>query len=230
MTARPHEQPDPEETIADEEAVQADAVEEGAAAEEQPAPEEAMAVDEPQDAGESDIGIDMAGGSQDRVAELEQEIADLKDRFMRAAAEHDNLRKRSEREKEDVRNYAISSFARELVGVMENLLRAADSIPPELRSEHKPVEMLAQGVDMTLEEFKKALSTHGVERVAPEAGEKFDHNFHQAVSQAETNEQAPGTVVQVVQAGYALRDRLLKPAMVVVAKAPKAEEGVDTTA
>lgn len=164
----------------------------------------------------------------DPLAEAEAEKAVLNEKLLRALAEMDNLRKRLAREKEDASKYAVASFARDLVGVMENLVRAAESIPAELRAENKTVEMLAQGVALTLEDFKKSFAAQGIERVNPQPGEKFDHHFHQAVTQVETPGQDPGTIVQVVQAGYRIHDRLLRPAMVVVAKAP--DHNLNTTA
>ncbi len=165
-----------------------------------------------------------------RIAELEEEIVSLNDKLVRAIAENDNLRKRAERDKEDTAKFAISGFARDLVGVAENLMRACESTPPEALEENPVLANLYTGVDMTRQELLKSFEKYGIMRIEP-IGEKFDHNRHQAVTQVETAEHPAGTVIQVIQSGYVIHDRLLRPAMVAVSKAPTdAPESIDTEA
>ena len=164
---------------------------------------------------------------EDKVTRLEEEAARLRDQWLRAVADTENLRKRMQREQEDTAKYAITSFARDMVHVLENLKRAAESV--HAASENESLKPVAEGIDLTLDELLGIFKRHGINRVDP-LNQKFDHNFHQAVAQAERNDVPAGTVVQVVQAGYVIHDRLLKPAMVVVSKAPDVQKPVDTTA
>lgn len=151
------------------------------------------------------------------VATLEARIADLTDRLLRAHAEMDNLRKRTERDKEDMAKYAISKFARDVLSVGDNLQRAAAAVPAGAAEEDPALKALIEGVSLTEREFLNVLERHGVKRLDP-AGEPFNPHQHQAMTEVENREVAPGTVVQVYQPGYMLEDRVLRPAMVVVAK------------
>lgn len=164
-----------------------------------------------------------------RIAELEAQIAKLKDQWARAAAEADNIRKRAERDQQETAKYAASNFARDVLNVLENVMRAAESITPEKRAESELLKTVGEGMDMTVEELQTILTRQGVKRIDP-LGTKFDHNLHQAVVQVDHPDAEPGTVVQVVQAGYVMHDRLLKPAMVAVAKANSDAKKVDTSA
>lgn len=159
---------------------------------------------------------------------LQEENAQLKDQLMRAVAETENVRRRAAKDVEDSRRYGQTAFARDMVSVLENLMRATTSVPEEAREENESLKNLAEGVDMTLKELIAAFEKQGITRIYP-IGEVFDHNFHQAVSQVEDPEAEPNTVLQVLQAGYQMHDRLLQPAMVVVAKG-NAEKKVDTSA
>lgn len=165
----------------------------------------------------------------EKIAQLEAEVAKFRDQWMRAVAETENVRKRAQRDQEDTARYAIASFARDLVNVIENLKRALETIPPEARKEEGLLKTVAEGVELTQREMLSVFEKFGVRRISPE-GQKFDHNLHQAVVQVERSDVAPGTVVQVVQAGYVLHERLLRPAMVAVAKAPETPKKVDETA
>lgn len=160
------------------------------------------------------------------------EIDALKNEHLRALADIENLRRRFAREQSDATKYAITGFARDLVDVLENLKRASDAVPEEARSEHAMLDTIAVGVDMTLKSLAQAFEKNGINRVDPTIGDKFDHNLHQAVSQAPSDEVAPGAIHSVMQAGYTIHDRLLRPAMVVVASKPNNEQGgqVDTSA
>jgi molecular chaperone GrpE len=161
-----------------------------------------------------------AGGAEGEtvdVATLEARIAELTDRMLRAHAEMDNLRKRTERDKEDMAKYAITKFAREVLGVGDNLQRAIAAVPAGAAEEDPALKALVEGVSMTEREFLNVLDRHGIKRIDP-AGEPFNPHQHQAMTEIENPDVAPGTVVQVFQPGYILEDRVLRPAMVVVAK------------
>jgi molecular chaperone GrpE len=155
--------------------------------------------------------------------------ADFKDKMLRALAEMENLRRRTEREVADARAYGISSFARDILGVADNMRRALEAGGTELRASGDPhVVALLDGVELTERELLKALEKSGVKRIEP-LGEKFDPNIHQAMYEVPDPSVPAGTVAQVVQAGYLIGDRVLRPALVAVTKggAPK---GADTSA
>ncbi|HEX3882642.1 MAG TPA: nucleotide exchange factor GrpE [Stellaceae bacterium] len=151
-----------------------------------------------------------------RIAALEAEVAEHKDRALRALAEAENVRRRTERERADALKFAISGFARDLLGAADNLRRALDSMPAEEAKDDK-IRGLLEGVAATERELLAAFERNGLKRIDPK-GEKFDHNLHQAIFEAENSGQPAGTVVEVLQPGYVLNDRLLRPAMVGVAK------------
>ncbi len=164
------------------------------------------------------------------ITALKAESEKLRDQWIRAVAETENVRKRAQRDVEETSKYAVSGFARDMVNVVENLTRALESIPEEESEGGSMLATLRRGVEMTLQEMLGALSRHGVERINP-IGQKFDHHLHQAVAQIEAPDAEPGTVVQVLQAGYTLHGRLLKAAMVGVAKqAASSPKAVDTLA
>ena len=172
----------------------------------------------------------VARALQALLEEKDKEIATVKDQALRALAEVENNRRRTERELSDMSKYAVTGFARDLVGVLENLQRALDSIPQELEEANPAVANLATGVSMTLKELLGVFNKQGIKRIDP-MGEKFDHNLHQAVAQIDVADAEPGTVVQVLQAGYIIHDRLLRPAMVGVASASSsAAAHIDTQA
>ncbi len=161
---------------------------------------------------------------------LRDEIGDLKDRLQRATAEAENVRRRSERERQDTAKYAVSSLAGDLIGVADNLRRALDSVPKDEVEENAALRSLLSGVEMTERELSTALTKHGVQPIEVQPGERFDPHVHEAMFEIPTDQQAPGTVVQVVQTGYKIHDRLLRPARVGVAKAANGGNGesVDT--
>ncbi len=152
------------------------------------------------------------------VAELQAQVADLKDRLLRAAAEMENMRRRFEREMADTRQYAVTGFAREVLAIGDNLSRALAAVPEEARKEDGALKVLLDGVEMTERELVRVLDKHNVKRIEPH-GEKFDPNFHQAMFEVEHEEAPHGTVVQVIQPGYSIGERILRPALVGVAKA-----------
>ncbi|CAL8976263.1 Protein GrpE [Rhodoplanes serenus] len=152
------------------------------------------------------------------VAALQQEVAEHKDRLLRTLAEMENLRRRTEREVADARTYGISGFARDLLGVADNLRRALDAVAAEKRDAlPAPVLAFVEGVELTERELLKVFERNGVRRFDPK-GEKFDPNVHQAMFEVPDPSQPTGTVVQVVQAGFMIGERVLRPAMVGVSK------------
>ena len=154
--------------------------------------------------------------AEDRLTALEAELADQKDRLLRALAETENVRRRAQREREDASKYAVSGFAKDLLSAADNLRRALDSLPEaEVRDER--TRGLLEGVAATERELLGIFERYGIKRIDPK-GERFDHNLHQAIFEAERADQPSGTVIEVLQPGYLLHDRLLRPAMVGVAK------------
>jgi molecular chaperone GrpE len=166
------------------------------------------------------------------VETLARESADYKDKMLRALAEAENSRKRSERAVADARDYAITAFARDTLQVADNMHRALAAIGPELReSMDGPVKALIEGLDLTERELLKVLDKHGVKKFDPAKGEKFDPNFHQAMFEVPDPSLPTGTVAQVMQAGYKIGDRVLRPALIGVAKGgPKAPPAEDAAA
>ncbi len=154
----------------------------------------------------------------DPVEALAAENADLKDRLLRLAAEMDNLRKRMEREIADTRAYAITKFARDMLTATDSLSRAMLVLPAETRdSADGPMKSLIEGIELTEREMQRLLAVHGVKPIEAE-GQKFDPHKHQAMFEVPDPTRPEGTVVQVVQAGYAIGDRVLRPAMDGIAK------------
>ena len=162
----------------------------------------------------------------DPIDVLRAENADLRDKYLRLAAEMDNLRRRTERDVKDAKSYSVAGFARDMLAVSDNLRRALDAIPADAREGGDAgLTALAEGVEMTERSMLSALERHGVRKLDP-VGEKFDPNFHQAMFEVPNPEIASNTVVQVVQAGFVIGERVLRPAMVGVAKGgPKAPAG-----
>ena len=165
------------------------------------------------------------------LEELEAKILELKDQLLRTVADSENLRKRLEREKEQTRKFGIANFAKDLLSIADNLGRALDAAPNKGDVEDQAIENLVLGIQMTQQELQKAFDNNNIRKIDP-LGEKFDYNFHQAMFEVEETDQEPGIVVQVLQPGYAIDDRILRPAMVGVAanKAGKKNVAVDTTA
>ncbi len=165
--------------------------------------------DEPEDGGtdvEQDAGAEI----------LRVEIASLKDQALRYAAEAENTKRRAEREVNDARAYAISKFAKDLLGVADNLARALEHAPKDAAAD-TPARNLAVGLEMTEKALLTAFERNGLKRIQPAPGEKFDPHQHQAMMEQTSNAFGPGAVIQVMQAGYELFGRNVRPAMVVVA-------------
>ncbi len=171
-------------------------------------------------------------GPDERVAKLEAELAESKDRLLRTLAESENQRRRAQREREDAQRYAASSFAKDLLDVADNLRRALTSVPAgEVQDER--LKSLLEGVAATERALLAAFERNGIKRIEPQLGERFDVNLHQAMFEAEGGGRPAGSIVQVLQAGYQMHDRLLRPALVGVAKAaspPKDVQHIDTLA
>lgn len=164
-----------------------------------------------------------AQSNADPIALLQAENAELRDKYLRLAAEMDNLRRRTERDVKDAKSYSVAGFARDMLAVSDNLRRGLDAIPAEaLEAGEAGLKALAEGVEMTERSMLAALERHGVRKLEP-IGEKFDPHFHQAMFEVPNTEVPNGTVLQVVQDGYKIGDRVLRPAMVGVSKGgPKA--------
>lgn len=154
---------------------------------------------------------------QDRVGELEGELAEAKQQVLYAQAEIQNVRRRAEKETADARAYAATGFARDVLSVADNLSRALAAIPEELRGDEK-FKGLVTGLEATGRELESVFGRNGISRITS-TGEPLDPNRHQAMFEVPTAETAPGTIVQEIQAGYMIKDRLLRPALVGVAKA-----------
>lgn len=154
----------------------------------------------------------------DRVAELEAQLAEAQSANLYARAEAQNLLRRAQKEAEDARAYAATGFARDILSVADNLARALSAIPEELREDEK-LKGLVTGLEATGRELDSVFARHGVSKVSA-LGEVLDPNRHQAMMEVPSADAAPGTIVQEIQSGYMIKDRLLRPALVGVAKKP----------
>jgi molecular chaperone GrpE len=162
------------------------------------------------EAGEPDAGA--------VIEALNAENTQLKDRVLRTLAEMENLRRRTEREVSDAKTYGVTSFARDMLTVVDNLARALEHFPPEARASADPaVRSMVEGVELTARDLEAVLGRHGVKKLDPK-GQRFDPNFHQAIFEAPDETVPSGTVSQVVQTGWTIGDRVLRPAMVGVSK------------
>jgi len=152
------------------------------------------------------------------VQALIAENASLKDKVLRTLAEMENLRRRTEKEVTDAKTYGVTSFARDMLTFADNLRRALDNVPAAVREgADDALKSFVEGIELTERDFLSRLSRHGVRKLEPK-GQKFDPNFHEALFEAHDESLAPGTVAQVVEAGFAIGDRVLRPAKVAVAK------------
>ena len=162
----------------------------------------------------------------DPIAVIEAEKADLKDKLLRSLAEMENLRRRTEKDLADARAYGVTRFARDMLDVADNLRRAQESVPADTRETADGFfKAMLDGVDLTERDLLKKMEAHGVRKQNPE-GQKFDPNLHQAIFEIPDETKPNGTVMQVVQTGYVIGDRVLRPAMVGVSKGgPKTAHG-----
>jgi len=188
--------------------------------------------DAPADAGAPDENTASAEIAREaaQIAGLHEEIAELKDRYLRAVAETENVRRRAEREKTEAAQYAFSRFARDLLNIIDNFSRAFDALKPEVRSQLPPAALpVIEGIEATQRELLAIFERHGIKRIEAK-GQRFNPNLHQAIAEVPSTEQPPGHVIDVVQTGYMIGDRLLRPAMVAVAaQAPGAKNGAGSS-
>lgn len=147
---------------------------------------------------------------------LSEEIDELRDKLLRSAAEYENAKRRYEKQIEDTKIYSVTNFAKDLTSVMDNLSRALEHIPADCDEVTKNFIM---GVEMTRTELTDVFSKHGIQVVSPIIGDKFDYNLHHAILQIPTADHPQGTILQIMQVGYKINDRLLRPATVAVTKA-----------
>lgn len=198
---------------------------------EMPEPEQNSSAEQPsrneQEIPASEVSADAALLAEN--ARLKEEMNAIKDQALRALADADNTRKRAQRDAEESTKYAVTGMARDLVSVLENLHLASQSITAEARASNELLKNMGEGVDMVLRELLGVFERNGIRRIDP-MGEKFDHNFHQAVMQIENADHPPGTILQVLQAGYVIHDRLLRPAMVSVSKQGETAKQADIKA
>lgn len=154
----------------------------------------------------------------EEVAEDQTAIIEgLNDKLLRAAAEVQNVKRRADIDVQKARHFSIESFAKDLIGVLDNLYRASESVSEEEAVNDEKLKSIKDGVEITKKEMINALERHGIKRIDP-TGEKFNHEFHQAMSQIEQEGVESGVVINTMQAGYVIKDRLIRPALVVVAK------------
>jgi len=176
---------------------------------------------------------EAAQPAADEMEALKAETADMRDRMLRALADAENTRRRAEREKQDASQYAITRFARDMLQIADNFARALAACPAEKREAADPqVKAVIDGVEATERQLLQALERHGVKPIDTSNG-KFDPNLHQAIAEVPGNGKAGGSIVDVVQPGYTIGERLLRPAMVTVAKrdaGPAEGNGLDTKA
>jgi len=172
---------------------------------------------------------DNSEGQRDELASLKEEVAELKDRLLRALAETENTRRRAERDRLEASQYAITRFARDMLGIADNFGRALAACPPQLREAADPqVKAVIDGVEATERQLLSTLESYGVKQIDTSDG-KFDPNLHQAIAEVPAPGKPKGSIIDVVQSGYRIGDRLLRPAMVTVARAEPAEPAREPT-
>jgi molecular chaperone GrpE len=165
----------------------------------------------------------------EKISALKAEVADLKDRMLRTLAEMENLRRRTERDMADTRQYAVANFARDMLNVSDNLRRAIDAVSEEARKADPALVALIEGVEVTERGLAQTLEKFGVKPIEAK-GQKFDPTRHQAMFEVENPDVPAGTVAEVVQTGYAIGERVLRPALVAVAKGGPKEPVKDKAA
>ncbi|MBO6836133.1 MAG: nucleotide exchange factor GrpE [Alphaproteobacteria bacterium] len=183
---------------------------------------------------EAGADVETAPEDSDEVVQLKSELAAMRDRALRAVAEAENVRRRADKERSDTLKYAASGLAKELLPVVDNLRRAVEAVPEEHRADNEVMKNLLVGVEMTEKMLLDAFQKNHIAKIDP-LDEKFNYAEHQAIQEVPGTGKPAGTVVQVLQSGYKLHDRLLRPAMVLVAKGdaappPDDTEKVDTSA
>jgi molecular chaperone GrpE len=174
---------------------------------------------------EAQPASDAGGGDGDNLSTLKTENAELRDRVLRALADVENTRRRAERDRQDASQYAVTKFARDILAVADNFARAIEACPADARESASPqVKAVIEGVEATERQLLATLERYGVKPIDTSDG-KFDPNFHQAIAEVAGEGKPPGSIVNVVQTGYVIGDRLLRPAMVTVARRNGAAAG-----
>ena len=160
-----------------------------------------------------------APAEEEPLASLQAELSETKDRMLRAMADVENMRRRATRDTDEARKYAVTGFARELLEVADNLARALQSVPDDAK-DNEQVKPLIEGIELTQKSLAACFERQKITKVDPAVGDRFDHNKHQAMFETESADHPPGSIIQVMQIGYVIADRLLRPALVGVAKKP----------
>lgn len=177
--------------------------------------------------GEAELNSNEIAREAAQIAGLQAEMAELKDRYLRAVAELDNTRKRAEREKHDAAQYAFGRFAKDLLNVVDNFSRAFDSLKPETRAGlPADAQAVLQGIEATQRELLSIFERHGVKRIEA-IGQRFNPNLHQAVAEVPSEDFPPGTVIHVAQQGYMIGGRLLREAIVAVSTQAPAQSAAN---
>ena len=172
----------------------------------------------------------IADSAPDPAELLKAEVESLRDQRLRALAEAENIRRRAERDLAEASQYAVTKFARDMLAIADNFSRALAACPPDLRAAADPqIRAVLDGVEATDRQLMGTLERYGVKQVSTEGG-KFDPNLHQAIAEVPGNGKPPGTIVDVVQSGFMIGDRLLRPAMVTVARRDETPASVDAKA
>jgi molecular chaperone GrpE len=199
------------------------AASEQAAAEGAPAPETPAPAPQASAAAAAELAA-----AQAKIAELEKKASDMRDQALRALAEADNVRKRGERERQDMAKFAVSSFARDLLTVADNLRRALSAISPEACEKSPELKNILTGVEATERELLRVFLNNGIRKIES-LNEKFDANLHEVLFEVEMPGKPPGTIVQEIDSGYFIHERLLRPARVGVSKGGEASAGPGAT-
>jgi len=173
--------------------------------------------EQPEPANSGEVAAEIGNDPAAELAQAKAEAAQLKDQLLRALAEAENTRRRSQREREDSARYSSSALGKDIVQVADNLSRALAAVPAEELAQDEALKNLVEGIAATERQFLAALERHNIKRIDP-LGQKFDAHLHQAMFEVPGSGQPAGTIVQVLQPGYVLHDRLLRPALVGVAK------------
>lgn len=174
-------------------------------------------MEQPDDEFTSDQTLDDLEKDFDEIEALRNERDEFRDRFMRALADAENTRKRGERERREAEQYGGSKLSRDILPVYDNMKRALDAVTDEQREASKA---LIEGIELTMRELLNVFQKHGIERVAPQIGDRFDPQLHQAMFEAPVPDTKAGEIIQVMTEGFMLHDRLLRPAQVGVSSTP----------
>lgn len=167
---------------------------------------------------EADEALVEVAEVQEDYAALQEENVKLKERLLLLAADYDNFRKRSTKMVEDASKFAVNSFSKDMIDILENLFLTMNNVPEDSLKNDEVVKSIYQAVEMTKNTLLNIFARNGIKRILPAQGEIFDHNFHEAVTNIPQADMADNSIVNVMRAGYMLHDRLIKPAMVVVVK------------